>query len=484
MNKNVNLKMFLGEGRSLACQFEEYLNKVNDGFNHERFPVPLRPMASAGFKVATGRDIHGWLCLKKEWMYYVDELAAGIDDPAAEDFFQKIPEWVLLFQKHLAFAKRAPSDAMRFFQDRQSIKDAEDLFSRCGVGLIESILDWFKQLMILNNRELSKEIVKMSSNLTATLGLQQGITVENEVDEITVDVHDLHKSYGSTKAVNGISFSVHKGEVFGLLGPNGAGKTTLIECIEGIRTPDSGKVIILGESYDQKNHIREKIGIQLQSTGFFPSLTVKETVEMYASFFKKSLLSTDVISKVGLSGKLSDTVKNLSGGQCQRLSLAVALVNDPEILFLDEPSTGLDPQARQYVWDIVRELKDKGKTIFVTTHYMEEAERLCDRLAIIDNGRIIESGSPSDLIMKHIGEKSIEFTYEGTILEAEILEIPGLLNFWIKKDKILVVSNNEREALLMLASKGIPSVSIGDITIRRGTLEDVFLKLTNRGIET
>ncbi|MDI6817278.1 MAG: ABC transporter ATP-binding protein [Actinomycetota bacterium] len=475
--------ILLDEGRELGERFEDYLVKIHEGFHNKRFPAPLRPMALGGFRVATGRDIAGWHQIQKDWMRYIDEIAENPQSSSADELFEQIPEWVGLFQKHLVFAQRAPMQASRFFQDRQSIVDAEKIFAENGVKVIEAKINWLKRLMSIR-RIVAIDTLESDTGLRASLGLYHDSDVRGVENLAAVEVVDVRKTYGDVKAIDGITFSVDKGEIFGLLGPNGAGKTTLIECLEGIRTPDSGEIIILGETYAKKNQIREKIGLQLQSTGLFPTLTVKETLSMYISFFKKALPIDNVIAWVNLAEKSSSQVRNLSGGQYQRLSLAIALVNDPDVLFLDEPTTGLDPRVRRDLWDIILAVKNRGKTVFLTTHYMDEAERLCDRLAVVDRGRIIELGTPDELIRRHIGEKSIEFTYKGNISGQEIAKLPGLLNHWIKGDRVIVVSEKEQEALSFLLKEGLSNTEIGDIIVRRGTLEDVFLKLTNRGIES
>jgi ABC-2 type transport system ATP-binding protein len=225
-----------------------------------------------------------------------------------------------------------------------------------------------------------------------------------------IEVINLGKTYGNIKAVQNVTFAVMQGEVFGMLGPNGAGKTTTVEIIEGLRTADSGSAKVIGMDVHKEPHrIRSYMGVQLQATNLFPRLTVAEVVDLFASFFPKLARTTDIISLVGLQESSRVQCQALSGGQQQRLSLAIALVNDPDVLFLDEPTTGLDPQARRAIWDVIEAAKQKGKTVFLTTHYMEEAERLCDRVAIIDQGRIIALDSPQTLIHQHFEEQAIEF---------------------------------------------------------------------------
>jgi ABC-2 type transport system ATP-binding protein len=233
-----------------------------------------------------------------------------------------------------------------------------------------------------------------------------------------IDVNGLHKSYGTLHAVRGISFSVDKGEIFGLLGPNGAGKTTTIEMMEGLRSIDQGDVLIDQFSVKkEKKKIKQIIGIQLQSTSMFELLTVEETLKLYASFYKSSLPVQGILEQMNLVEKRKDFVKGLSGGQKQRLAIGLALIHDPMVVFLDEPTTGLDPQARRSLWEIIVQLKEQGKTILLSTHYMEEAHVLCDRLAIMDQGEMIALDTPDALIAS--------LNIEGATLEDVFLQMTG-----------------------------------------------------------
>ena len=219
---------------------------------------------------------------------------------------------------------------------------------------------------------------------------------------------------GPVHAVNGIDLEIRQGECFGLLGPNGAGKTTTVEILEGLNQPTSGEVEVLGLRWaTDETAIRERIGVTLQETRFPDKETVREIVTLFRSFYKSGLTPDDVIARVSLESKANAFIEQLSGGQQQRLAVALALVGDPEILFLDEPTTGLDPQSRRQLWDVIRDLRDRGRTIVLTTHYMDEAERLCDRVAIIDQGKIIAQGSPGELIARLGGDHIVEFALEG-----------------------------------------------------------------------
>ena len=227
--------------------------------------------------------------------------------------------------------------------------------------------------------------------------------------EYCLEVKNLKKSFGNLKAVDGISFKVKAGTVFGMLGPNGAGKSTTIEILTGLQNRDQGEIDILGLDLEKdKDLLKEKLGVQLQSPALYEKLTVKEMAELFASFYNNPLSVAEVIGMVGLEDKLHERTENLSGGQRHRLAVALAIIGDKEIIFLDEPTTGLDPQSRRKLWDAINRLKEKGKTIFLTTHYMDEAEKLCDQLLIIDNGRVIAEGSPGSLLDDYLVENTEE----------------------------------------------------------------------------
>ncbi len=300
-----------------------------------------------------------------------------------------------------------------------------------------------------------------------------------------IQCRDLRKTYdGKVEAVRGLSLEIQAGECFGLLGPNGAGKTTTIEILEGLLEPTSGEVTILGQTW--KSHareLREKIGISLQETRLSEKLTVRETVELFASFYREPRPTEEVLAALQLEEKADSWVGKLSGGQRQRLAVATALVGSPRVLFLDEPTTGLDPQSRRQLWDIIRTFQETGGTVLLTTHYMDEAERLCDRLAIVDHGQIIAEGSPADLIERLGGHHVIEFSLAGDSHgPSEIWEtLPGVDS--VHHDDGLV-SLNVREphhtipALLDAVDK--QSAQLEHLTTRQASLEDVFVRLTGR----
>ena len=306
----------------------------------------------------------------------------------------------------------------------------------------------------------------------------------NTRPETVIEVSNLVKAYGNVKAVNQISFAVAKGEVFGLLGPNGAGKTTAVEIIEGLRTADAGMVTVLGMDVSKDVRcIKERIGIQPQQPALFPTLTVQEIVNFFRSMYKKSNSASQIIELVSLQESRKVLFKSLSGGQQQRLSVALAFVNNPDIVFLDEPTTGLDPQARRAMWEVIWAFRRTGKTVFLTTHFMEEAERLCDRVAIMDYGQIIALESPQRMIDEHIRESTIQFKMTNCPNTEALTKLTGVTKVVNEGDEIILQTNNipsSISALLELASAR--SSKLSELFVRQATLEDVFLKLTGKRI--
>lgn len=304
------------------------------------------------------------------------------------------------------------------------------------------------------------------------------------MNQTTVQVCDLCKRYGDTLAADGVTFDVTAGEVFGLLGPNGAGKTTTVECILGLRQPDAGSITVLGMKHGaQSHHIKARIGAQLQTTGLHRRLTVRELVDLFAHLFPSARPVGQVIELVGLQEKAKTQNKDLSGGQQQRLAVALALINDPDLIFLDEPTTGLDPQARRGLWDVVRDLKRAGKTVLLTTHYMEEAEQLCDRVAVMDHGRIIALDTPEALINQHFQETAIEFVALGEPPRERLTALPGVTQALFENGRPTLYSTDvprTMAGLFELVNAG--ALAFKDMTVRQATLEDVFLKLTGRRI--
>ena len=297
-----------------------------------------------------------------------------------------------------------------------------------------------------------------------------------------IEVQDLRKSYGDVKAVDGVSFSVEVGEVFGMLGPNGAGKTTTVEILEGLRPRDSGAVRVLGlDPGREQRDLKRQIGVQLQQVALYPRLRVVEVIELFASFYGRAGVADHLVTLLGLEERRRAFVKDLSGGQQQRLSVALALVNDPPMIFLDEPTTGMDPQARRSLWETIEQFKAQGRTVLLTTHYMEEAERLCDRVAVMDHGHIIAVDAPEGLVRAHFAEDAIEFTQRNGMTSDEIERLPAVVNASVQADRVSMFSDDvptSMSALLQLGQeRGEP---IQNLRLRRATLEDVFLKLTGR----
>ena len=299
-----------------------------------------------------------------------------------------------------------------------------------------------------------------------------------------IEVENLHKAYGDLKAVDGLSLDVEEGEVFGLLGPNGAGKTTTIEILIGLRQRDSGDVQVMGfDPAQEGDAVKAKIGVQLQQTQLYPLLSVEEILRLFASFYSNSVSIDDLLALVGLHERRKAKYQHLSGGQKQRLSLALTLINDPELVFLDEPTTGLDPQARRALWEIVEQMRQQGKTVLLTTHYMEEAEVLCRRVAIIDHGRILALGAPRDLIEEFVPERAIEVPIASNVEKSRLEELPAVSHVEIKDGIATIHTTNIRDSMTaILQGSGDLAVSLDDLRIQRGTLEDVFLHLTGRTI--
>jgi ABC-2 type transport system ATP-binding protein len=282
--------------------------------------------------------------------------------------------------------------------------------------------------------------------------------------------------------VNDVSFEIEEGEIFGLLGPNGAGKTTTVELIEGLRKSDSGFIKVCGiDVSDGIDKAKELIGVQLQTTTLYDKIRIGEAIDLFGGYYQKSLPATQILDELSLSDKEGSFVDVLSGGQRQRLALALALVNDPEILFLDEPTTGLDPQARRNVWDIVERLRERGKTIILTTHYMEEAERLCDRIGIMDQGKIIALDAPRDLIAKQNLESAIELITSNGVSKEFFHKLPNVSNVTQDGDRFILHTKETSPVLTQLTHLSESGdLDMKSISVRKATLEDVFLELTGK----
>ncbi len=302
--------------------------------------------------------------------------------------------------------------------------------------------------------------------------------------EKILEVKDLVKHYGDVKAVDGISFDVLRGEVFTLLGPNGAGKTTTMEILEGLKTHDSGTITLFGKTL--KNglpiHLKEKIGVVLQENNFIEHLNVVETLKFFHGLYSKPLSVEEILKLVSLQEKKNARVEKLSGGQRQRLAIGVALIGNPDLIFLDEPTTGLDAQARRNVWGMITAFKEKGKTVFLTTHYMEEAEQLSDYVYIMDHGKIIAKGTPQELVMSFGGERVVQ-AYISTDESAKEELKKKFNGVKFESDKVIIPTTELpatlKELLDWCEKQGI---EVEDLVVRQANLEDVFLKLTGRSL--
>jgi ABC-2 type transport system ATP-binding protein len=302
--------------------------------------------------------------------------------------------------------------------------------------------------------------------------------------DAVIRVESLRKTYGDLVAVDGVSFEVHAGEVFGLLGPNGAGKTTTVEVLEGLRQPDSGQVSVLGvDAIRHPDELRPRIGVSLQTAALYPRLNVVEVLELFRGFYQGGRPVDELVELMDLGEKRRTRTADLSGGQRQRLSVALALVNDPELIFLDEPTTGMDPAARRMLWDVVLGLKERGRSVLLTTHYMEEAEILCDRLAIMDHGRILESGTVDELVSRRFHERAVRFDSIEGLTDEQLAGFPGVTSVKHEGGAVLLFTRDVPETIgAVLAATERLDVDPANLAVRRATLEDVFLDLTGRAL--
>ena len=317
----------------------------------------------------------------------------------------------------------------------------------------------------------------------ATQTSSAAASVERVTTRVALRCTGLVKRFADVTAVNGLDLEVYAGECFGLLGPNGAGKTTTVEILEGLTSPDAGAVELLGERWNSGNDraLRERIGVQLQETQLAEKVTVAETIRLFRSFYQRGHDVEEVIHTVALEEKRNARVGKLSGGQKQRLAVACALVSDPELLFLDEPTTGLDPQARLSLWDIVEKFRAGGGTILLTTHYMEEAARLCDRVAILDHGRVIALGTPADLIESLGADQIIEFSVTRDLDEEPLRRLAAVSHVH-KRGEVYALTVSEIGVALpaLLAEIKQQQSELVTLTTHQATLEDVFVSLTGR----
>ncbi len=306
---------------------------------------------------------------------------------------------------------------------------------------------------------------------------------EASADPVIV-VDDVRKHYGDVRAVDGVSFEVRRGEIFGLLGPNGAGKTTTVEMLEGLRAPDSGRLSVLGVDVARDpDALRPRIGVALQTAALYPKLTVVELIDLFRSFYPRARPTEELVEALGLGERRNAQTRELSGGQRQRLAVALALVNEPEIVFLDEPTTGLDPAARRSLWDLIGGLRDRGTTVLLTTHYMEEAEVLCNRIAIMDHGRVLELGTVDELVSRRFQERSVRFDRIDVIGDGALAALPGVVTVGHDDDAVILYTGDVPATIGgLLALTERHGVEPQNLLVRRPALEDVFLALTGRTI--
>jgi ABC-2 type transport system ATP-binding protein len=300
-----------------------------------------------------------------------------------------------------------------------------------------------------------------------------------------VRVENIRKLYGRTVAVSDVSFEVQQGEIFGLIGPNGAGKTTTMECVEGLRSPDGGKIAVFGlDPVRDVYRLQDRIGVQLQEAQLQKRIKVWEAIDLWASLYSRPVDGTRLLEQLGLVEKRDAWFMTLSGGQKQRLFIALALINDPELVFLDELTTGLDPQARRAIWDLVRGIRQRGKTVFMTTHLMEEAERLCDRVAVIDRGKIVDIDTPAALVRRHCPERTVIVTTGQQSAEALFRELPGVNSVERREADVVIHGRGDElvsRVIQCLAQHAIPVI---DFRTESPTLEDVFLRLTGHSVRS
>jgi len=303
------------------------------------------------------------------------------------------------------------------------------------------------------------------------------------LEQTVVRVDALRKTYGRTVAVDAVSFDVRAAEIFGLIGPNGAGKTTTMECVEGLRTPDGGTISVLGLHPSRDSHaLYERIGVQLQEAQLQKRITVGEAVGLWASLHRHPVDGRRLLEQLGLRDKRDAWFMTLSGGQKQRLFIALALINDPELVFLDELTTGLDPQARLAIWGLIRGIRERGKTVFLTTHLMEEAERLCDRVAIIDHGRLVDIGAPADLVRRHCPERTVVVTTADPEASARFQALPHVTGVVADGPQLSIRGLGGDLVTDVVRCLAAHQMHVTDLRTELPTLEDVFLKLTGHGI--
>jgi ABC-2 type transport system ATP-binding protein len=318
---------------------------------------------------------------------------------------------------------------------------------------------------------------------TATAATSAPVAARPEIPQTVIEAQDLSKRYGDIVAVDGISFSVQRGEIFGLLGPNGAGKSTTLEMLEGLRDIDSGTALVLGTDIrHDAAAVKRRIGVQLQATALPNFTTVTESIDLFRAFYDHTRDTADLLREFDLDAQAKQITSKLSGGQQQRLSIALAMVNDPDVVFLDEPTTGLDPQARISLWDFIERFRARGKTVMITTHYMEEAERLCDRVAVMDKGRVVALGTPDRLVSQYGPGTTIGFTSAGADVTA-LRALKGVDSADVDGVTVRIGTHAPETVLAqLLHPDGGGAADVTNLRVERGTLEDVFLAITGRAL--
>jgi ABC-2 type transport system ATP-binding protein len=298
-----------------------------------------------------------------------------------------------------------------------------------------------------------------------------------------IQVSGIRKSYGATAAVADVSFEVNEGEIFGLIGPNGAGKTTTMECVEGVRRPDRGTISILGlDPFRDVYALQNRIGVQLQQEKLQKRIKVREAVDLWASLYTKTVDGDRLLEQLGLAAKRNAWFMMLSGGQKQRLFIALALINDPEVVFLDELTTGLDPQARRAIWELVRAIRDRGKTVLMTTHLMEEAERLCDCVAIIERGKIIDVGTPEELVRRHCPARTVVLATESVLAEERLRALRSVNTVTRREMRYTIEGRGEDFVSELMQCLSENRIRVTEFRTEQPNLEDVFLQLTGHSI--
>ena len=299
-----------------------------------------------------------------------------------------------------------------------------------------------------------------------------------------VQVSNFRKTYGKFVAVDDVSFDVYDGEIFGLIGPNGAGKTTTMECVEGLRVPDGGRISVLGlDPFRDIHMLQQRIGVQLQEAQLQKRIKVKEAVHLWANLYGRKISDGEkLLEQLGLAEKRNSWFMTLSGGQKQRLFIVLALINDPEVVFLDELTTGLDPQSRRAIWELIRGIRERGKTVFLTTHLMEEAEKLCDRVAIIEHGKIVDMDSPEALIRRHCPERAVVLTTDDPTAEARFAAIASVDDVKLKDGKLTIRGSEESLITDVIRCISENEMHVSDFRTVLPTLEDVFLRVTGHSI--